>query len=216
MPGKCMDTLEAPDPSRSARSDDRGRRPRKCRNVIDVAADECVLDSQDVEEERRPRPKAEAPSRPVLAGEAVLRAMARREVPHRGGRCGRRGRPELVPPQRQRLGGARALAAGRRCSSLAYLEPGTPRFLRRQRAAGLPRQRGSSRLGASRLGPRQHRVRQGVHTFSWHRYVLYQRDVPRATVLIRMKAVGSLRAPGSGLRRLNAQSPERTQVLSDD
>ena len=30
---------------------------------------------------RRPRPKAEAPSRPVLAGEAVLRAMARREVP---------------------------------------------------------------------------------------------------------------------------------------
>jgi len=50
-------------------------------------------------------------------------------------------------------------------SSLASLDSGTRHFLRRQRAAGLPRQRGSYRLGASRLGPRQHRSRQGVHTF---------------------------------------------------
>ncbi len=77
-----MDTLEALDPSRAARSDARGRRPRKCRNVIDVAADEGVLECQYVEEERRRgRPELAPPPRiSAWAGALLPRAVVARRL----------------------------------------------------------------------------------------------------------------------------------------
>ena len=75
--------------------------------------------TQYAEEERRPRPKAE-------------------EVPYRGGRCGRRRRPEMAPPPRGWSLGRGPQAAGRRCSSLAYHTGYAALLAPRPAARGLP------------------------------------------------------------------------------